>query len=60
MRDIPKCPECGSTAQVRLIDKMELITNTNSYFFQQKNYECGCGCAFRLEMAGKVKVEVLE
>ena len=60
MRDIPKCPECGSTAQVRLTGEMELITNNNSYFFQQEIYECGCGCAFRLEMAGKVKVEVLE
>ena len=59
MRDIPKCPNCGSTAQVRLVNVMKLFTNTNGHFFQQEVYECGCGCAFRLEMSGGVKVEVL-
>lgn len=25
MTDIPKCPNCGSTAQVRLVDVLDLI-----------------------------------
>lgn len=57
---IPKCPNCGSTAQVRLVDVRKLISNTNGHFFQREVYECGCGCAFQLKMSGEVKVEVLE
>lgn len=59
MRDIPKCPSCGSTAQVRLVDVMEFFTNTNGYFYQRELYKCGCGCTFQLIMSGPVKVEVL-
>lgn len=58
MRDIPKCPNCGSTAQVRLVDKYELLNSTNTYFFQKEKYKCGCSCVFSLEMSGTVKVEV--
>lgn len=57
---IPKCPNCGSTAQVRLVDVRKLISNTNGHFFQREVYECGCSCAFQLKMSGEVKVEVLE
>lgn len=60
MRDIPKCPNCGSTAQVRLVDKYELLNSTNTYFFQREEYKCGCGCVFSLIMSGNVKMEVLK
>lgn len=40
-----KCPNCGSTAQVKPIDK-----NVNkSYSIQIVNkYACGCGCEFKV------------
>ena len=33
-----KCPNCGSTAQIKLIDTTHMISNQVS-----EKYECGCG-----------------
>lgn len=60
MTDIPKCPNCGSTAQVRLVDVHEYINNTKDHFFQREVYECGCGCAFQLKISGSIKVEIFD
>ena len=42
---MPKCPHCGSTAQVR-----EWETNYYEDSFQEvtvvRRYRCGCGCYF--------------
>lgn len=62
MKVVPKCPNCGSTAQVYPVSVYEFITNTNSHSFLQEayKYRCGCSCTFRLGMSGKIIVEVLE
>lgn len=57
--NIPKCPNCGSTAQVLLVDVYKKFTNTDGHFYQKELYRCGCGCAFQLTMSGPVKVEVI-
>ena len=37
-----KCPHCGSTAQVKLINhEITVPSNEWTHF-----YECGCGCKF--------------
>ena len=44
-----KCPNCGSTAQVRIDDHETCVwRNTVTIYL---NYKCGCGCRFssRLE-----------
>lgn len=43
---MPKCPHCGSTAQVKLLDE------NYSYEWEYKiviirDYKCGCGAYFR-------------
>lgn len=38
----PKCPNCGSTAQVR--ENIPHTTSTGKYISQK--YVCGCGCYF--------------
>ena len=43
-----RCPNCGSTAQVREIPKADVNTNTVSY-------KCGCGCHFEVETIVRVK-----
>ena len=47
-----KCPNCGSAAQIRLVD---------SYHYNQKNiaeeYECGCGA--KLILHYKLQVGIL-
>ena len=50
-----KCPNCGSTAQVRLVWEDESKTTQRCY----KEYKCGCGCHFRATY-GLVKVKILE
>ena len=37
-----RCPNCGSTAQIRL-KWADGEMQTNEIY---KEYECGCGCAF--------------
>ena len=39
-----KCPNCGSTAQVRLVWQDEDLLTQHHY----KEYWCGCGCRFRV------------
>ena len=42
-----KCPNCGRTAQVKLIygdDLREQSTTELNYIMQQ--FKCGCGCEF--------------
>lgn len=38
-----KCPHCGSTAQVKPRDKIQ-ISNNHLYIIDP--YICGCGCQF--------------
>lgn len=40
----PKCPNCGSTAQVRI--GVELIIAPEKDNRTAITYECGCGCSF--------------
>lgn len=40
----PKCPNCGSTAQVRV--KNEMIIEPKKDNRTAVSYECGCGCSF--------------
>ena len=45
--NIPKCPNCGSTAQPDLIEiKLHYSDYQQKEYFTEK-YECGCGCVFR-------------
>lgn len=40
-----KCPNCGSTAQVKLIQEYwSKISHSTC-----KHYACGCGCVFQIE-----------
>jgi hypothetical protein len=41
-----KCPNCGSSAQVKLNDKAVLSRNGERLSL---GAECGCGCQFSLE-----------
>lgn len=36
-----KCPNCGSTSQIKLIDTMHIVPKQVS-----EKYECGCGALF--------------
>lgn len=49
----PKCPNCGSTAQVRI--RNEFIVAPEKDNRTAITYECGCGCSFT-----KVFVEEME
>lgn len=42
-----KCPNCGSTSQVREVGTRYL----NAY--TERSYECGCRCRFTLEFHDK-------
>ena len=39
---MPKCPWCGSTAQVR--ENEPFVTNSGEYV--DAPFKCGCGCYF--------------
>ena len=45
-----KCPNCGSTAQVRFIDS-EFMEESSVEVLCISNYKCGCGTHFK---TGKV------
>lgn len=49
---MPKCPNCGSTAQV---EKMYTWTYTELII---KGYQCGCGCRFQqnFKLIGTTKI----
>ena len=41
---MPKCPHCGSTAQVK---EKETIYDENGWeIYVTRRYYCGCGCCF--------------
>ena len=40
-----KCPNCGSSAQVRLVWHDEALL-THYLHNEYKEYKCGCGCRF--------------
>ena len=40
-----KCPNCGSTAQVRPVNTTTGVSWSGT--IQNNFYRCGCGCAFR-------------
>ncbi len=41
---MPKCPYCGSTAQVQEIETNYIEDGWKNTVY--RNYECGCGCRF--------------
>ena len=44
-----KCPNCGSTAQVRLVAHDDLTnTETANHQWIFQHFECGCGCQFHV------------
>ena len=42
---MPKCPRCGSTAQVRELDT-EYFEDSPNEILAARSYRCGCGCYF--------------
>ena len=42
---MPKCPRCGSTAQVEEIETSYIEDGWEITVY--RDYECGCGCRFR-------------
>ena len=50
-----KCPNCGSTAQVRLVWEDESKSTQRRY----KEYKCGCGCRFKATY-GLVNIKILK
>ena len=42
---MPKCPRCGSTAQVRLFDE-DYAQDCEDEILLIRKYECGCGAHF--------------
>lgn len=47
---MPKCPRCGSTAQVRFVDS-EFMEESSVEVLCISIYKCGCGAHFK---TGKV------
>lgn len=44
-----KCPNCGSTAQVRLVAYDDLSNkDTADFNWIYQHYICGCGCKFTM------------
>ena len=41
-----KCPNCGSTAQVKLVCPPFISTNKQVLI---EGFDCGCGCHFSIE-----------
>lgn len=54
-----RCPNCGSTAQVRHIGFDVLETEKIGVWESVDEYKCGCGCEFkRIVGNGKTKIVV--
>lgn len=52
-----KCPNCGSTAQVKITDYDNWETEIKNKWKTVKSYSCGCGCLFRSETyCGETKI----
>lgn len=43
---MPKCPNCGSTAQVREWDTQYHEAGSTKEIVVVRRYKCGCGCCF--------------
>ena len=41
---MPKCPNCGSTAQVKILSEKLYAHGSGSS--EEKRCRCGCGCKF--------------
>lgn len=54
-----KCPNCGSTAQVKLIDYESQFFEVNNKFYVYATYRCGCGRGFVTEIPSDMNNEVL-
>lgn len=54
---MPKCPRCGSTAQVRELDT-EYFENGANEILVIRHYRCGCGCEFTIPLNGIVMLSV--
>lgn len=44
---MPKCPHCGSTAQVRATKEDVISRRTDGSIVLVTHYKCGCGTHFR-------------
>lgn len=54
-----RCPNCGSTAQVRHIGFDALETDENGVWESINEYACGCGCEFKtIKHKGTIKIIV--
>lgn len=54
-----KCPNCGSTAQVKHIGFDVLETEKVGVWESVDEYKCGCGCEFkRIVRKGTIKIIV--
>ena len=43
---MPKCPRCGSTAQVKILD-IDFDLEEDEFVYVRRHYKCGCGTYFR-------------
>lgn len=41
-----KCPHCGSTAQVKVLD-IDFDLEEDEFVYVRRYYKCGCGTYFR-------------
>ena len=39
-----KCPNCGSTAQVKVIEELNRVGNRKRPEYYDTTYKCECGC----------------
>ena len=46
-----KCPHCGSTAQVRIIQEIVTSRRTDGSIVLLTKYKCGCGTHFKTTIA---------
>lgn len=53
-----KCPNCGSTAQVRMINHQSFVYSTTISLYL--GYKCGCGCHFSTKEVLERKPEEIE
>ena len=52
-----KCPNCGSSAQVRLVWENENMLTRHHY----KEFKCGCGCQFTIMITYElVDIKIME
>lgn len=44
---MPKCPHCGSTAQVKKLNEEYVTSGDGSQINLVTHYQCGCGTKFQ-------------